>query len=131
MLKKIVISLGIVTLSFCTTTLASENDVLSGYYPDAAIISDIDEELDKVILEDANGMMFSFYGVSDWFVGDFVALIMHDNGTDSDISDDVIVDVNYPGYWDTKILEYIVDWEASENGLLLTFEDGTEYFVEG
>lgn len=130
MLKKIVISLGIVTLSFCTTTLASENDVLSGYYPDAAIVTEIDEELGKVILEDANGMEWSFYGVSDWFIGDFVALIMHDNRTENDISDDIIVDVNYPGYWDTKILEYIVDWEANENGLLLTFEDGTEYFVE-
>lgn len=51
-------------------------------------------ENDVVSFVDANGFSWSFSGVDDWEIGDGVACVMDDNGTET-IFDDEILSVNY------------------------------------
>ena len=131
MKKKIIVALGIATLGISTAAAAAgHQENKKNHYPDAAIVTMVSEEFDTVFLKDANGMIWSFKGVEDWAAGDLASLIMDDMGTPETILDDQIISARYSGYWDTKILRYVTDWEATETGLLLSFEDGAEYYIE-
>lgn len=71
-------------------------------YPDAGIVTCI--KGDSVTYQTANGNLFSFYGSEDWQVGDAVAVLMYNNGTDT-INDDVILQTKYVGYIDAVITD--------------------------
>lgn len=65
-------------------------------YPKAGIVTAIDRDADTVTFTDGAGLDWSFYGVEDYMVGDYVAAIMDDNGTEN-VLDDEIVTVRYAG----------------------------------
>lgn len=66
-----------------------------GIYPKTAMVFDVDEDL--VSCKDYCGNVWQFYSdAGDWKTGELVSLLMCDNGT-RDISDDVILDVQYAG----------------------------------
>ena len=69
----------------------------SALYPRGGTIVSIDDHNDVVTWKDCAGLYWSFYGVEDWMVGDYVSAIMDQNGTPHDITDDVIVDIRYAG----------------------------------
>lgn len=53
----------------------------------------------KITFEDGAGRSWSWIDDSgDWFNGDFVAVIMDDNGTPHNCYDDLVVDARYVGY---------------------------------
>ena len=68
-------------------------------YPMTAIITEILENENTVIIKNYNGQEWTFKGVEDWIVGDVCALIM-DNQNTPEIKDDVIVEVRYSGYFE-------------------------------
>lgn len=70
-------------------------------YASTAVITGFNEPQDQVIVTTAGGYEYSFYGIEDYFLGDYVSLMMGNNGT-PDISDDVIIDADYAGF--------TVDW---------------------
>lgn len=70
-----------------------------GLYPAAAVVTGLDYEADIVTVEKGNGMIYEFYGTEDYAEGDVVSMIMWDNGTTDDVSDDWVVDARYSGFW--------------------------------
>lgn len=69
-----------------------------GYYPQTAIITELDEAADTVTVTTSAGFKFEFYGVEDWLCGEAAALIFYDNGT-PEVIDDVIVDAQATGFY--------------------------------
>lgn len=63
-------------------------------YPETAIVIDVNETEDCVIVECGNGNLFQFYGAEDFIEGDVCSMLMSDNGT-ANVADDIILDVKY------------------------------------
>lgn len=72
------------------------NAVTCRNYPNCGIVTEIDKGNDLVIFQDFSGQEWSFRGAEDYMVGDVVAVIMSDNGTES-IYDDTIITAKYCG----------------------------------
>lgn len=51
-------------------------------YPRVAVVDDVDPETDIVLFVDGVGFIWEYEGASDWEVGDTVALMLDDSGTD-------------------------------------------------
>ena len=68
------------------------------FYAKSTIVTEVDYFHDLVIVKDSNNVPWSFFGCSDWEVGDICAMVMNNNGTPYDIFDDKIVSTNYCGY---------------------------------
>lgn len=64
-------------------------------YPSVLVVTEIDNNSDEVIITDCNGFIYCFNGIEDWEIGDTVAVIFSDNGTENNILDDKIIDVKY------------------------------------
>lgn len=75
-------------------------------YPETARVVELNYDEDIITVETFNGFLFSFYGCEDYCVGDGVALIMEDSGTEQ-IFDDEIIMVQYCG-WE------LVNWYTGE-----------------
>lgn len=61
----------------------------------------IEDDGGEIILVDSNGSEWVYEEYpEDYMPGDFVSLIMDDNGTPNYIYDDVILDMRYSGYHD-------------------------------
>ena len=58
-------------------------------YPNVGIVTEVDTESDTVYWSDGNDEWF-FHGTEDWMVGDGIAVIMSDEGTE-EITDDKMV----------------------------------------
>ena len=69
----------------------------SELYAKSGKVVELDEENDIVTFIDCNGFLWSFYGVEDWNVGDWCAVIFNTMGTDT-IFDDEIVSVRYESW---------------------------------
>lgn len=67
-------------------------------YPNAGIITELDEVNDVVYFTDFSGDIWSFYGIEDLMEGDIIAVIMADKGKPNYIWDDEVIDVRYIGY---------------------------------
>lgn len=81
----------ILVLVSLVTTAAAE------FYPRCAVVADIDEAEDLVICEDFAGVIWQFYGIEDFVIGDLVAMILWDADTPESIFDDEIIDALYGG----------------------------------
>lgn len=132
--KLFTITLAAATLTLGTTAAAhpaeGTPDLENSYYPTTAMIIDLDYDTDTVTLEKATGFTYTFTGCEDYCVGDLVSLIMDNMGTLDTIEDDQIISHRYSGYYDTKILDQVVGFDATDSGVLLHFEDGTGYYIE-
>ena len=58
-------------------------------YPNVGIVTEVDTESDTVTWNDGRNK-WTFYGVEDWMVGDGIAVIMSDEGTES-VKDDRMI----------------------------------------
>ena len=94
--KAVIIAILVVIIMFLipgkVNAQAKEN-----IYPNAGIVIDLDKANDLVIFQDFSGQEWDFKGVEDYMIGDIIAVIMNDKGTES-IYDDEIIDVRYIGY---------------------------------
>lgn len=68
------------------------------FYPLTAIVMEFDYDNDLVTCIDGADNFWSFHGIDDWHMGDFVSMIMSDNGTPT-IYDDIILQTEYAGYF--------------------------------
>jgi len=66
-----------------------------GIYPAAGTVTQTDRAADLVTVQTACGHVWQFEGVEDWIPGDGCALLMSDNGTPGDVTDDVIINARY------------------------------------
>lgn len=66
-------------------------------YPQTFIVSAMDTAQDALVLIDSAGNEWIWYGIEDYDLGDIVAAIMDDNGTEI-IYDDAIITMRYTGY---------------------------------
>lgn len=70
-------------------------------YPLTVVIIELDREGDIVTCVDGADNFWEFYGVEDWQTGDYVSLLMDDNGTPETIYDDVITMTLYAGTFES------------------------------
>lgn len=87
----------ILSLVFILSLLFSAAPAVNGYRARAAVVVDIDAAADVVTVEDGEGLLWEFYGVEDWEIGDVAALLMDDSGTPDYILDDAIISATYAG----------------------------------
>ena len=66
-------------------------------YPASMVVTDV--RGDVVTMETATGHIYEMDGAEDWSPGDLAALIMWNNGTPDDVTDDVIISARYSGFW--------------------------------
>lgn len=70
---------------------------IPSFYPSCGVVTEINRTEDYVVYEEFNGNLFSFYGAEDYEVGDIVATIMSDKGTEC-VYDDEVISARYCGY---------------------------------
>lgn len=93
-MKKIVlIAIAILILAIPFLSYAETSNL----YAKSGRIVELDEEHDIVTFVDCNGFLWCFYGVEDWNVGDWCAVIFDTMGTDT-IFDDEIISVRYENW---------------------------------
>ena len=66
------------------------------FYPATMTVTNVQN--DVVTMETSTGHVYEMEGAEDWMPGDLAALVMSDNGTPEDITDDVIMSARYTGY---------------------------------
>lgn len=79
--------------------LAALNINSYSVYPETMIITEVNQAENIVTAETATGYIYSFSGTEDYTTGDIVSLIMSDNGTADNITDDIILSVQYSGFY--------------------------------
>ena len=74
--------------------------ILAGnIYPMSGKVVIINSMNDTVTFQTKAGFLYDFYTEDgDWMIGDNVAVIMSDNGTHDDVTDDEVLAVRYAGY---------------------------------
>lgn len=63
-------------------------------YAKLAVVIDLDPVFDYVFVSDWNGDIWVLDGIEDWCIGDYVSMVMYDNGTE-EIWDDEILSAYY------------------------------------
>jgi hypothetical protein len=81
----------------CAGDVLDESSVKSSQYAKTAKITEIDYKADVAVCVDGTGNEWAFTEVEDFEVGDFVSMLMSDNKTPLDITDDVIEQVRFAG----------------------------------
>lgn len=98
-MKKVLFGIGMVAaLIAAPGTKTGGSEVEPGLYPNVGYVTEIDEESDIVYWNDGENL-WSFYGIEDWMIGDGVAVIMSDEGTESVKDDRMVTD---PRYWNAE-----------------------------
>ena len=95
----LVLMLAIAGVNDAIDASAEVDDFASHIYPNCGVVRSINREMDCVVVEDGAGLCWAFYGVEDYEVGDMVAMIMEDMGTES-VLDDRVIDALYGGYFE-------------------------------
>lgn len=92
-LAVIALSTAAIAVMTCQSMLQYETATV---YTNAAFVVSIDG--DTVTLEDSEGNQWQAEGAEDWEQGDLIVLMMHDNGTSDDLTDDEILTAEYAGF---------------------------------
>lgn len=77
--------------------MGNPNAVVAVVYPQTAVVTEVSMEENLVEVTTPNGESFVFEEAEDWIIGDNVNMIMSDNGTFEDSTDDIILSVRYTG----------------------------------
>lgn len=91
-MKRLILITIILATLLCRSALAAA-------YPATFVVVELDEVSDSVFMQDFNGQLWGWYGIEDTMVGDVIAAIMDDLGTD-EVYDDEIVSIRYCGWLD-------------------------------
>lgn len=107
MIRKALVGIGMTALVAVSAIRIGSAEVEPNLYPTVGYVTEVDTEADTVTWNDGTDE-WTFYGVEDWMVGDGIAVIMSDEGTES-VKDDRMVEVRYwnpdtvtLGYWGEK-----------------------------
>ena len=80
-------------------SLIPVEETQNNVYPLTTVVVALDAENDVVTCQTISGLLFEFYGVEDWQVGDIASMIMDTRGTEI-VLDDIILEVKYDGWLD-------------------------------
>lgn len=96
-----------VILFFILLGSQNQNQNQNQIYSNTMVIIEVENE--NVSLMDFNGFIYEFIDEDqkDWEKGDICSLIMDNNGTTDDITDDIIISVKYSGF--------VNEWSYGEN----------------
>lgn len=101
MKRKIVTLLTVISISLCVPCNAKVVKAPRGFYPHMGVVTRIKKTRNdyfKVTFRDAEGRKWSWIDDDPtWVKGDFVAVIMYDNGTRRSVYDDKVIDARYVG----------------------------------
>jgi hypothetical protein len=97
--KEVVIILAACTLCAGWILFGINYHNIKNLYGMTAIVTNVSQATDTVTIEDFNGNLWQFEGIEDWAVNDVVSCVMDGQGTDL-IKDDVIIKVQYSGYFE-------------------------------
>lgn len=86
-------------VSLAIMGIVTRHETINDLYSVTMIVTELDDTTDTVIMQDANGNIWSFEGIEDWFVGDLASVMLDKNGT-QEIYNDTIVKVRYTGVID-------------------------------
>ena len=86
----IIVIVSILLFAFFRTSETPKTD----YYARGVVITDINTQKDLVTVEDCSGLVWQFYGVEDFCVGDGCVMVLDKKGTQN-IYDDEIINVHY------------------------------------
>lgn len=89
----------IIVISVMTGFYIGKNTQKDELYSLTTVVTDINEETDTVLTQDANGFVWCFYGVEDWCIGDIASCVMNTKGTQK-IFDDEIISIRYCGQFE-------------------------------
>lgn len=91
MLKEFAVALGV--------AVGASTIIAPTYYPTTTVVTEVTAENVKV--KTFSGIEYTMPNEGeDWFEGDLASLIMEENGTSDDITDDTIVVARYSGWID-------------------------------
>lgn len=97
-MDKILITLLIAALFFTMCFIVgAQAEGQHELYPTAGIVCNVDHLADMVYIVTFDGQEWAYGGAEDWAVGDIIAMVMDNMGTEL-IYDDEIVAVNYLGW---------------------------------
>lgn len=97
-MNKVLITLLIAALFFTMCLIVgAQAEGQNGLYPTAGIVRNVDHFADMIYIVTFDGQEWAYEGAEDWAVGDIIAMLMDDMGTEL-IYDDEIVAVNYLGW---------------------------------
>ena len=57
----------------------------------STVVTEIDTKSNSVIVENANGHLYAFSRTEDWKLNDVCVLLMDNNNTTNDVTDDIII----------------------------------------
>ena len=89
----------IMTLLSLIATLGGAPVQKHSVYMRGMEIVNLDYNTDVVTCVDAAGFEWEFTGCEDYCVNDIVCVLLDTMGTEDTIKDDVILKVDYSGYW--------------------------------
>lgn len=91
MLKEFALVLGV--------AVGASTTISPTYYPTTTVVTEVNTETVKV--KTFSGIEYTMPNEEeDWFEGDIASLIMEENGTPNDITDDTVVVARYSGWID-------------------------------
>ena len=90
----LLVALTIITMGVSANASAVHFVADHEVYSSVMKVAELDVNNNTVYVENWNGDVYSFYGVEDWYVGDYCSLVM-DNNCTAEINDDKILSVRY------------------------------------
>lgn len=94
MMPKFLVWMAILTTLFAgiceVDTAKSDGLTPDSVYAELGVIVSFDYDNDEVFAVDANGNIWSFYEIEDWFIGDYVVMVFDTKGTDGVFDDEII-----------------------------------------
>lgn len=85
--------MALLILTMCVVFVNAEAEQ-TGLYANVGIITRLDEDENLIFVEDCLGFVWCFEGIEDWDIGDMVAMVFDDMGTEL-IFDDEIISMRY------------------------------------
>ena len=91
-MKRMIQLMALIALAIMLIIAAKKANTIDHVYPRAATVIEIDEEAGTMLLEDKAGLTWIARAEDFWY-GDEVAMLMHDNNTPDWIYDDTILSI--------------------------------------
>ena len=92
-MKQLIVKVILVLVISILVTTVSMNACGAEVYPNCGVVTKLDYQEDIVYFTDCVGIIWGFYGIEDWQLGDVVAVIMDDVDTEIIYDDEIIMAV--------------------------------------
>lgn len=96
-MKKLISIVTVILLLASCVIFAGAGSKTENLYALTTVVVTLESDTDTVVVEDATGHIWAFYGIEDWQLGDGASLLMSDSGTEN-ICDDEILSARYTSF---------------------------------